>query len=266
MSDSFFNTLFKQVRSMAKTYGTPDKPRAILREYLQAKALYYLYSQPGSEKLSFMGGTSLHLLRNLPRFSEDLDFDNLGLNDADITNLVKNVVTKLNAENIKCELNTTARDYKHYYELKFTTLLQDLDITANPREKLMIKVDYSRSWSGQTIEHILLNRYGVLAQIPTNSLDQLLVQKMSAYVGRSTPQPRDIYDIVWLYSQGARLDEKFMQHNKVNNLLQRAIDRSVKEEITRTMKAKLEPFVFGVDELAKLDLFDTVLLELKKLT
>lgn len=249
---------------MAKSYGTPDKPRAILREYLQVKALYYLYSQPGSEKLSFMGGTSLRLLRNLPRFSEDLDFDNLGLNDSEITNLVENVVTKLNAENITCELKTTVRDYKHYYELKFTTLVQDLDITTNPREKLMIKVDYSRSWSGQTIEHILLNRYGVLSQIPTNTLDQLLVQKLSAYVGRSTSQPRDIYDIVWLFGQGARLDEEFMRHNKVTGLLADAKVRLAKEGITRTMKAKLEPFVFGTDELKKVDLFSSVLSELEK--
>ena len=244
---------------MAKTYGTPDKPRAILREYLQAKALHYLYGQSGSEKLSFTGGTSLRLLRNLPRFSEDLDFDNLGLNDGEITSLVKNIVTKLNTENIKCELKTTTREYKHYYELKFTTLLQDLDISTNPREKLMIKVDYSRNWSGQTIEHLLLNRYGVLAQIPTNTIDQLLVQKMSAYVARSTPQPRDIYDIVWLFSQGARLDEKFMQHNQITDLLTSANDRLKKEGITRTMKAKLEPFVFGSDELGKIDLFDSVL-------
>lgn len=249
---------------MAKTYGTPDKPRAILREYLQAKTLNYLYGQPGSEKLSFMGGTSLRLLRNLPRFSEDLDFDNLGINDTEITSLVKNVVTKLNAENIKCDLKTTAKDYKHYYELKFTTLLQDLDITTNPREKLMIKVDYSRSWSGQNIEHILLNRYGVLAQIPTNTIDQLLVQKMSAYVGRSTTQPRDIYDIVWLFSQGARLDEKFMKHNNVTDLVTRATDRLAKVGITRTMKAKLEPFVFGDDELEKMNLFGDVLTILGK--
>ena len=249
---------------MAKSYGTPDKPRAILREYLQAKALYYLYGQPGSEMLSFMGGTSLRLLRNLPRFSEDLDFDNLGISDNEITKLIENVVTKLNTENIACELKSTVRDYKHYYELKFTTLLQDLDITTNPREKLMIKVDYSRSWSGQTIEHILLNRYGVIAQIPTNTLDQLLVQKMSAYVGRATPQPRDMYDIVWLFGQGARLDEKFMRRNRVTDLLTSATSRLAKEGVTRTMKAKLEPFIFGADEIKKVDLFGNVLSELAK--
>ncbi len=259
---SNLTTLFPSIRKMASSYGMPDKPRAILREYLQAKALNYLYSQTGSSKLSFVGGTSLRLLRNLPRFSEDLDFDNLGIDDKKITFLVQNIADKLNAENIPCELKTTIREYKHYYELKFSTLMQELAITTNPREKLMIKIDYSRSWVGQTSEHILLNRYGVIAQIPTNTINQLLVQKLTAYAQRATPQPRDIYDIIWLFSQGARLDTEFMKINKIIDLVSQAQKRLKNEGITRTMKAKLEAFLFGKDELTKLDLFDVVLSQL----
>ncbi len=51
----------------------------------------------------------------------------------------------------------------------------------------------------------------VFENIITNPLDQVLVQKFAAYVKRSVTQPREIYDIVWLYSHGARLDESFMK-------------------------------------------------------
>ena len=40
----------------------------------------------------FVGGTSLRLLRNLNRFSEDLDFDNWGLSNKQITDLVNEAV------------------------------------------------------------------------------------------------------------------------------------------------------------------------------
>lgn len=53
--------------------------KAILREYLQVKILSIIFSLPESGKLCFIGGTSLRLVYNSQRFSEDLDFDNWGL-------------------------------------------------------------------------------------------------------------------------------------------------------------------------------------------
>ena len=56
-------TNFEQVLAMAKEYGLPiEKKRGILREYLQSKFLVFFYNLSGSEKMSFVGGTSLRLL------------------------------------------------------------------------------------------------------------------------------------------------------------------------------------------------------------
>ena len=51
----------------------------ILREYLQYKILQIIFNSGYSGKLSFMGGTCLRIIYNTGRFSEDLDFDNFGL-------------------------------------------------------------------------------------------------------------------------------------------------------------------------------------------
>ena len=51
----------------------------LLREYLQHKILNIVYNSESGRKMVFMGGTALRLTLNNQRFSEDLDFDNLGL-------------------------------------------------------------------------------------------------------------------------------------------------------------------------------------------
>ena len=49
------------------------------REYLQYKILEAIFAGRYGQKLAFMGGTAIHIAHGLPRFSEDMDFDNRGL-------------------------------------------------------------------------------------------------------------------------------------------------------------------------------------------
>src|SRR3989344_5874382 len=98
-------TNFPQILEFAKSANLPlEKKRAIIREYLQTKILTIIYQQPLAKKLSFVGGTSLRLLRNLNRFSEDLDFDNLGLSNNEVTELVHEVVRRFQSEGLTIEL------------------------------------------------------------------------------------------------------------------------------------------------------------------
>ena len=56
--------------------GMPaGKLRGAVREYIQILALKALYAAPRAEGLAFLGGTALRFGYDLPRFSEDLDFD-----------------------------------------------------------------------------------------------------------------------------------------------------------------------------------------------
>ncbi len=61
----------------AKELGLPQtKKRAILREYLQTIILDGIYKSDFAKYMFFVGGTALRFFYNLPRFSEDLDFNN----------------------------------------------------------------------------------------------------------------------------------------------------------------------------------------------
>lgn len=254
---------FDQVLNFATQYGMPvAKKRGIIREYIQSKFIAQLYALKGSEQLSFVGGTSLRLLRNLPRFSEDLDFDLLGLSDTQVVELIDEVVKSFARENIPIEIVKNDREGKTYVNLKFPSLLLDLKISSDPKEKLMIKLDYARVWKGQTPQTVLFSRYGFIEQVVTNSLDQLLVQKLTAYVQRRETQPRDIYDVVWLYAQGARIDWDFARANGQSDLVKLAQMKVSGEGVTAAMKRKLEPFLFEEGEVEKMNLFEMVLKDL----
>ena len=94
--------LLEQILNIAKEYNLPaNNPRMILTEYLQCEVLDSLYKQ--APNLHFIGGTCLHLLHGLPRFSEDLDFVKWGQPPFYIRNvLYQNVRLKM----FKAKLST----------------------------------------------------------------------------------------------------------------------------------------------------------------
>lgn len=256
---------FDQILTFAREYGMPDhKKRDIIREFLQAQFIVWLYSLGSAGQLSFVGGTSLRLLRGLDRFSEDLDFDNLGLSKAKILDLMEQVASRFSKQNMKVELVVTDSGDKNYFELRFSDLLNQLGISSNPKEKLRIKVDYAQFWQGQKTEVVLFSRYGLVEQVVTNPLDQLLVQKIQSYVGRNSTQPRDMYDVVWLYAHGARWDEQFEKANGLSDLLALADQKIAQEAISDQMKRRLEPFLFEEQGLRKIEHFKLVITELQK--
>lgn len=253
-------TQFDQVLKYAADYQIPQtSKRAIVREYLQSKIVSWIYNQKSSNQLVFVGGTSLRLLRGIDRFSEDLDFDNLGLSVTEMDVLINEVLRRFEAENIAVELVTTHRGEKNYYDFRFPSMLYELQISTNDKEKLKIKLDYASMWRGQNKETMLFNRYGQIAQVITNPIDQLIVQKLAAYVQRAQTQPRDIYDVVWLYAQGAKIDMEFASVNHLGDILSKAQEKFSSEGVTQMMKDRLRPFLFETGNLGKLKLFGEVI-------
>ena len=62
-------------------------PQFMLREYLQCKILEIVYSSQYATSLCFLGGTCLRIVHGNRRFSEDIDFDNLDLNEENLCGL-----------------------------------------------------------------------------------------------------------------------------------------------------------------------------------
>lgn len=258
---------FNQIKQFAKEYGLPAvKKKAIIREYLQVKILDLIYQNPISLNIYFVGGTSLRLLRNLDRFSEDLDFDCSNIQSFDVKNLMDSVYEFLLKEyflkeHIFLYYNKTKK--RQYFELRFKKILYDLNISKNKDEKLVIKFDFENYWKEEKKETILLRRYGYLANIITIPINQILVQKLLAFVNRKEILLRDIYDIVWLYAQGAKIDKSFAKKNKLDRLLFKVKDKYAKNERKLfRYEYKLKPFLLDGDNVKKIYLFKSVLLDL----
>jgi predicted nucleotidyltransferase component of viral defense system len=255
-------TDFPKILELAKGYGLSlGKKRAILREYLQVKILDLIYQEKISSHLYFVGGTSLRLLYGLDRFSEDLDFDIAKIPQGKIDSLVNKIFNILQKENIELQLYRNITSRRIYYEFRFIKLLYQLRLSSHRDEKLMIKFDFERFWQGENREVILLNRYGFLSNVVTINFDQILTQKLTAYLKRGETQPRDIYDIVWLASQGAKIDRRFLIKNNIpKDLLTKAKEKfMIEKNKLRGFKLRLRPFLINESSVNKLDLFPQII-------
>jgi len=267
MIDKF---LWQTILEEGKRIGISEtKGRALIREYLQCKIISYLYSNPKSKDLSFIGGTSLRILRDLDRFSEDLDFDNLKLSFRELEELFENVSLRFKKEKFKIDFNLKKTDDSGIGSFKFKKLLSELGITADKNEKLNIKVNYTTPKIKPETEVSILKRFGFLQPVITNTENYLLSQKIRAAIIRKDPQPRDFYDIVWFLSHRVKPSPKLFSDLEVETekelflKLKGVYKKKIKPNI-KNFKKRLRPFLLKEENIYYLDIFEKVIAEQTK--
>lgn len=257
--------LLDSLREEGKRLNIPEnKPRALIREYLQTKIIYYLYQERSSKLLSFIEGTSLRLLRDLDRFSEDLDFDNLGLKFSEIQNLFSKVKSKLEKEGFEIEYKMKRTDDSGIGEMKFKNLLFQLGISPHRDENLAIKINYTTPKIKPKIEIVVLGRFGMVQSVITNTLEFLFSQKIRAVLKRKDFQPRDLYDIVWFLSHKIKPSPLLFSELEVKNekelfkKLGRFYQKKVKPNL-KNLKRRLAPFLIDEKKVYYLDIFEKMI-------
>lgn len=240
-----------------------DKKRALIREYLQSKIIYYLYQKKDSHRLSFIGGTSLRMLRNLDRFSEDLDFDNLGLRFDEIKRMFEKVSADFKKEDIKTEFGLKKTNDSGIGAFKFPLLLFELGISSHRDEKLNIRINYTSPKTKPSVETLPLSRFGLVQAVVTNTPEVLLSQKLKAIIGRKDLQPRDFYDVVWFLSQNIEPDFIILKEVNIGQkeeLAEKMIKVYQKNVVPRmkSFKARLRPFLIDEKRISYLDMFGKV--------
>jgi len=257
--------LLETLKEKGKRLKIPEnKPRALIREYLQTKIIYYLYQQKESKKLSFIGGTNLRLLRDLDRFSEDLDFDNLGLNFQAIKKLFLKVVEKLKKEGFEIEYKMKKTNNSGIGEIRFKNLLFQLKITSHKEEKLIIRINYTTPKTKPETETAILSRFGMVQLVITNTPEFLFSQKIRVMLTRKDFQPRDLYDIVWFLSHKIKPSLLLFPELKVKNekelffKLREFYSKKVKPNL-KNFKKKLVPFLINEEKVYYLDIFEKLI-------
>ncbi len=249
--------LWEDILKEAERRGIPPaKKRAILRQYLQVKLLTALYRLPSCQNLSFIGGTSLQLLRGLDRFSEDLDFDNFSLDPDKVKDLFKKASDSFRRENYNFEFDFKKTKNGGRGRISFEGLFFQMGVGSDPREKLMIRLDFTNQERIGT-EVLLLSGFGMSERVVTNTLPVLLSQKIRALLTRKQTRGRDFYDIYWLLSRKVKPDlevlETFNIRSEKEFFLKLKEVCSKEEKNISFYKKQIKPFLLHEENERYLD-------------
>ena len=226
--------------------------KSAMKETLQKIILEGLGKSDFFNNVVFYGGTSLRIFRDLPRFSEDLDFTLLDKNvgcdfdgcllfakrelesfgiDCDIYNKDKNIDTTVDTRYFRFNL-------KSLFDISFPEYSNQIIST----ELLTVKIELERnSFSGGKVEVKLLT-YPSFVQIKTYSMETLFASKLIAVLNRKWKtriKGRDYYDYLFYIMQETKPNMVFLE----NGLKQFGfIDRDESYSLNKLKKDLKEKF------------------------
>lgn len=181
----------------------------MLKEYLLLMILDYLSSTPYIQKMVFIGGTNLRLVKGIDRFSEDLDFDCKELSKDEFFEMTNGVIQFLERSGLQVE----ARDRENpkltafRRSIYFPELLFDLGLSGHKEERFLIKVETQDQ--GIIYSPVITNikGCGFFFPFPVPSDGVLCSMKIAAMLARA--KGRDFYDLMFLLAQ-SKPDYKFL--------------------------------------------------------
>lgn len=189
-----------------------------LKEMLQELALYALWRSGFFEVAAFQGGTSLHILHGLPRFSEDLDFILLEADPAfRWSHYFESLTGVLEQFGVRCELSERAQMDRAVREavLKDNSLGRQLDLSfldaAKPRKlKVTLEIDTHPPAGTGTTWHYL--DFPVDFEVCAQDLPSNYALKLHALLCRPYVKGRDWFDFAWYRKQKTRPNLPHLAH------------------------------------------------------
>jgi len=174
--------------------------RNVLREYLQYKLLDIIYKSNYSSSLVFLGGTALRIVHGNTRFSEDLDFDNLGMSEPDFIKLSDFIKYELELDGYEIEMKQVFKGAYHC-NIKFPDLLYREKLSPVKSEKILIQLDTEPQNYEYEQEKFMLKKFAFFRFISVVPVSTLLSQKIAALLGRKRGKGRDYFDVTFLMSK-----------------------------------------------------------------
>jgi predicted nucleotidyltransferase component of viral defense system len=150
-------------------------------------------SQAGSH-IAFKGGTALKLFYDLPRYSEDIDYDSLrNISSQELMNILKAMTAKK-----RWEITDDA--------VKYNTVLLELRF-AGPERSFRVKIEISTREKELKTTVLLLRGVPVQTLAPT----LLMTEKLMTFIDRQAG--RDIFDAWFILNNAYALDEEIILKN-----------------------------------------------------
>ena len=230
--------------------------RNMLREYLQYKILEIIFASEFAAKLSLLGGTALRIIYGNKRFSEDLDFDNFGLQGGEFDMLAQKVRIGLENEGLQVVVDTVAKG-AYRCNIQLPGILFANELSPHQSEKILIQIDSAAHEFAYEPDKKIINKFDVFAELFVTPIDILLAQKIYAAVNRKRAKGRDFFDIIFLLSMirpnYAYLEQKIQVRNRQE--LKKKLQTGLQEiDLTGIVK-DVEPFLFNPEDSKKIQLF-----------
>jgi len=176
-----------------------------IKEYLQIRILDFIYNNKKySEQLIFTGGTCLRFCFDLPRLSEDLDFD---FEDSLNIKQLKNELVDYFVKSLKMpHISGIVKGKNEKIYLKFQ-ILKELGLSFGESKILFLKVETSKTPHAiKKTELSTISKDDLYFYIRRYSLPDLMCGKISAFLNRSffkgknneiDFKGRDAFDLIW---------------------------------------------------------------------
>ncbi len=224
----------KKIVEDNKDNPNPEFRRNLLKERLQVYVLNFVYTSKYKD-LIFTGGTCLRKFYDLPRISEDLDFNYEGETfdfekfQMDLSNYF---IKQLGFDKFSLKFNHKT------VLIKFPILREVGFANSNESEVLHLKIDFAQNISGKTvIKPFTSNGFTFFAKC--YDMNTLFVNKIDAFLNRvyrrgniqkANFKGRDAFDVYWMVNEGLKkgLESNLVNKSLVDKVLKKA--KSVKAD------------------------------------
>ena len=205
-----------------------------------------------------MGGTALRIIYNNNRFSEDLDFDNYKLEEADFEIITTFIHSKLEQEGFEIQMRNVYKGAYHCH-IKFPGLLKELGLTSQSSERILIRLDTEPQHFDYKPDWKLINKFDVFTEIATTPIDILLAQKFYTIINRPRNKGRDFYDVIFLLGKQVVPNYTYLKQKAgivTSSDLKSAIKAKLQQINLKEMADDVRPFLFNAKDEKKVLLFE----------
>jgi len=209
----------EEALGLARDQPDPTQRLNLLREYLQMFALRSLHESEAFLRLSFVGGTALRLLFNLPRFSEDLDFFLDEPSGYDPVKWMDKLRRDMSLAGFAVTLRWQERETIHAAWVRVAELLRQAGLSDLEEQKLSIRLEIDTRPPAGAVSHTRVVTRHMMSAVRHHDLPSLMAGKIHALCTRRYAKGRDWYDLLWYRSQRPPVEPNLA-------LLQNALDQT----------------------------------------
>jgi len=254
------DTELKKVVNEEKVKGNSNSYiRNKLKELLQIYVINYIYTDLRYNKnLIFTGGTCLKIIYDLPRLSEDLDFDYL--NDIDTAQLINDVEEYFKKHLQYKKIATSLKQRGSQIVLKFPVLHNLCLANVNESDLLYVKLDFLKNpskfydlliTSKSIYGFNFVARHYDLPSLMSGKLHAILLrEKLTGTENRQTVKGRDYFDLLWFLKKSVKPNIK-----RLSEMLGKEIDM---ESLKKQLDLKVKNVVLGYKSDFKSDLLPLI--------